>query len=163
MGKGYTGYYKPINKEKYIGNINKIYYRSLWERSFCKWCDKNVKVMEWAIEPFDIPYYDQGKRKNRRYNPDFYVLMQNGTKYLIEIKPDHETKPPTSKKGTKRYLLAESTYITNRSKWNAATEYCRQHNLIFKVMTEYTLNDMGIRIMKKNKKHKKRQRRKKRS
>jgi len=147
LGRGYSGYYKPKHKSKYIGDKRNIYYRSLWERSFCKWCDLNNKVMKWAIEPFVIPYYDKGQKKYRKYNPDFYIKMENGKRYLIEIKPDHETKPPKVKRRTKRTLLAESTYITNQSKWDTATIYCKKNNMEFRVVTEFTMKEMGIKII----------------
>lgn len=149
MGKrrSYRGYYKPRNKSKYIGNKSSIIWRSLWERSFCKYCDSNNKIVKWAIEPFTIPYYDKGTNKYRRYYPDFFIEMEDGTKYLIEIKPDYETKPPKMKKGSKKYLLAEQTYHTNQSKWKTAEKYCVNKGWIFKVVTEHTLKKMGIKII----------------
>lgn len=149
MGKrrSYKGHYTPKNKCKYIGDKSKIVWRSLWERSFCKWCDNNIKVVKWVIEPFAIPYFDKGNNKSRRYYPDFFIEMANGKKYLIEIKPDHETKPPQMKKGTKRYLLAEQTFYTNQSKWETAERYCESKGWGFRVITEHTLKSMGIKII----------------
>jgi hypothetical protein len=153
--RGYSGRYKLKNKSKYVGDKLNIYYRSLWERSFCKWCDTSRKVVKWAIEPFSIPYFDRGTNKNRRYNPDFYIEMEDGKKFLIEIKPDYETKPPKMRKGTKKYILAEQTYQTNQSKWYSAIEYCKQKGWSFKVVTEYTLEQMGIKILSKPRKKRK--------
>lgn len=149
--RGYSGRYKVKNKSKYIGDKRNIIYRSLWERSFCKWCDSNNKVIKWAIEPFEIPYFDEGQNKHRKYNPDFYIEMANGDKYLIEVKPDYETKPPKMRKGTKKYILAESTYITNTSKWGTAKRYCDAKGWKFKIITEHTLKGMGIKIITKAK------------
>ena len=145
----YSGYYKPKNKSKYVGKKSSIIWRSLWERGFCKWCDNNPKVVKWAIEPYHISYYDKGKGKQRKYYPDFFMEMENGNKYLIEVKPDYETKPPAMKKGTKRHLLAESTWITNSCKWDAAEFHCKQKNWSFKIVTEHTLKKLGIKIITK--------------
>lgn len=147
--RGYSGRYKVRNKSKYIGDKRNIIYRSLWERSFCKWCDSNRKVIKWAIEPFHIPYFDKGQRKNRKYNPDFYMEMEDGVKYLIEIKPDYETKPPKMRKGSKKYIVAEATYMTNTSKWETANKYCESKGWKFKIITEHTLKEMGIKILSK--------------
>ncbi|RLA61616.1 MAG: hypothetical protein DRQ78_08580, partial [Epsilonproteobacteria bacterium] len=93
------------------------------------------------------PYFDRGKNKYRKYHPDFYMEMANGNKLLIEVKPDYETKPPKMKKGTKRYLIAESTFITNQSKWIAAREYCKQKGWKFQIVTEHVMKDMGIKLI----------------
>jgi hypothetical protein len=154
--RGYSGRYKLKYKSKYVGDKHNVYYRSLWERAFCKWCDYNKRVVKWAIEPFSIPYFDKGNHKYRRYNPDFYIEMENGKKYLIEIKPDYETKPPKMRKGTKKYILAEQTFKTNQSKWYSATEYCKKRGWEFKVVTEITLEQMGINVLKTPKRKKKR-------
>lgn len=148
MVRGYTGKYKPRHKSKYIGDKCNIIYRSLWERGFCKWCDNNTKVVKWAIEPFAIKYYDQGQRKYRKYYPDFFIEMESGKKMIIEVKPDYETKPPKMKKGTKKYMVAESTYITNQSKWSTIKLYCEDKGWSFKVVTEHTLQKMGIKLVK---------------
>ncbi len=147
MGRGYKGRYKPRNKSKYVGDKRNIIYRSLWERSFCKWCDRSNNVIKWALEPLMISYFDQGKNKYRKYHPDFYMEMANGDKLLVEVKPDYETKPPKMKKGTKRYIIAESTFITNQSKWIAAREYCKQKGWKFQIVTEHVMKDMGIKLI----------------
>lgn len=155
MARGYSGRYKVRNKSKYIGDKRNIIYRSLWERSFCKWCDSSKKVKKWAIEPFELPYFDSGQNKNRKYNPDFYMEMDDGEKYLVEVKPDYETKPPAMKKGTKKYLVAESTFITNSCKWETAKRYCASKGWKFRIVTEHTLKEMGIKIITPRKSKKK--------
>lgn len=144
----HTGYYNPKIKSKYVGDKKKIYYRSSWERSFCKWCDSNPKVKKWIIEPFELPYYDEGKKKHRKYNPDFWVQMEDGKTYLIEVKPDYETKPPKMKEGTPKYLIQESTFITNNSKWKAADKFCKRKGWKFIIVTEVEMKQMGIKLLK---------------
>lgn len=158
---GYIGKYTIKNTNKYIGNIHNITYRSLWERSFCKWCDTNKSVLKWAIEPFKIPYVDKGSGKHRKYNPDFYIEMKDGKKFVIEVKPDHETRPPKKmKRKSKRYYLAESTYMTNTSKWETAKLYCEAKGWLFRIVTEHTMKDMGIKIITTPRRKKKRMHRK---
>jgi len=50
------GKYKPIYPAKYIGNINTIIYRSLWERRFMLYCDKSDQIIRWSSEELHIPY-----------------------------------------------------------------------------------------------------------
>jgi len=145
--RSFTGYYKAKNKSKYAGDSRSIYYRSSWERLFCKWCDTNKNVAKWAIEPFKIPYFDDATGKMRMYNPDFYVEMVDGVKYLIEVKPKYETEPPKLRKGTEKFVIAESTYKTNTSKWRAAEKLCEKKKWSFKIVTEDTLKSMGIKII----------------
>ena len=146
----YTTKFVPKNKHKYLGS-KLIICRSLWERSFAKYCDDSKRILKWAVEPFSIVYYDEGKKKNREYFPDFYIELEDGRKMVIEIKPLKETLPPTSKRGkTRKYLKEESTFITNQCKWKTANEFCERNGWKFVVFTEKTLSNMGIKIIQAN-------------
>ena len=46
----YKGKYKIKNPDKYIGNPNKVVFRSLWERNAFRWCESNPKVKLWNSE-----------------------------------------------------------------------------------------------------------------
>ena len=46
----YKGIYKPENPKKYLGDPNKIVYRSLRERKMFRYCDTNLKVLKWAVK-----------------------------------------------------------------------------------------------------------------
>jgi hypothetical protein len=60
--------------------------------------------------------------------------------YLIEIKPDSQTKPPIYKgKQTRRYLNESMTYIKNQSKWEAATRFAKDRGWEFMILTEHHL------------------------
>jgi uncharacterized protein YlzI (FlbEa/FlbD family) len=144
----YKTKYTPKNPNKYIGTKSKITCRSLWERSFAKWCDYNDRVIEWACEPFSIQYFDKARKKMRNYFPDFIIKMNNGKQYLIEIKPRAQTVPPKVRK-TKRYLIEKKTYLTNRCKWQAAKKFCEDQNIIFNIFTEDDFKRLGIKIIKK--------------
>ena len=147
----YLGLYKPKNPQKYRGDVERIVYRSSYEFKFMKYLDDHPAILEWASEPFGIPYYCQVRKNNHRYFPDFWIKKQttDGTIQidLIEIKPAYETKPPVVREGkdsvkTRKRLLREAaTYIINQSKWEAAKAYCKQRGWNFVILTEY---DLGI-------------------
>lgn len=147
-GKYYQGKFHPKNPQKYIGNVNNIVYRSFWELKFMRKCDRSENVLEWGSEEFFIPYYDPSSKKTRKYFPDFIVKMKEGDgkvkKYVIEIKPKHQTVPPvqTSKKKTKTYINEVYTYVTNDAKWKAAIEFCKDNLMEFKILTE---QELGIK------------------
>ena len=141
----YKGKYKPKNPEKYKGNPDNIIWRSTWEARVMKQLDENTNVLWWGSEELFIRYYNPIDNKIHRYFPDFVVKVQkkdNTTMtYLLEVKPEAQTKPPKQKKKTKRFLEESKTYIINQSKWKAATEFCKDHGWEFKVLTE---KDLGI-------------------
>lgn len=140
------GLYKPNYPLKYIGDINQIVYRSSWELRAFKWADNNEYIIEWSSEPFPIKYFDHSTNKFRRYFPDLYLKVKDKNneikKYIIEIKPEKQTKPPQQrKKKTKTYLNEIATYQKNVSKWTQAEKFCQSNNIIFKIITE---KELGI-------------------
>ena len=54
--KYYKGKFKPERPEKYKGNPRNIIYRSMWERRFMVYCDRNENILEWGSEEFVVPY-----------------------------------------------------------------------------------------------------------
>jgi hypothetical protein len=141
----HQGQFVPTMPEKYVGRYP-IVVRSSWERMYCQWLDKNENVKEWSSEGSVINYYDPIQMKRRRYYPDFWmkVLDKKGNinKYIIEIKPNHETRPPVNKRGkksSKTMLKQEATYLTNQAKFNAAKQYCDKLGVKFLVLTEKEL------------------------
>lgn len=146
MAKYIQGLYKPQNPSKYIGDINNIVYRSSWELRAFKWADNSRSITKWSSEPFPIKYFDHSTNKIRRYFPDLFleVLDKNSeTKtYLIEIKPEKQTKPPKPRsRKTKSFIYEQMTYEKNLSKWNQAKEFCDKNNMIFRLITE---SELGI-------------------
>ena len=64
-------------------------------------------------------------------------------KYIIEIKPNRQTKPPAKpKRQTKGYLREAYEYAKNQAKWEAADEWCKDRGYEFKVFTE---KELGIK------------------
>lgn len=103
-------------------------------------CDTNSSVIEWGSEEVIIPYRAPDG-KIRRYYPDFYIKVreQGGktSKYIIEIKPKRQTKPPNdANRKTAAYRNAALTFIKNQAKWSAAREYCEDRQMNFLILTE---------------------------
>ena len=147
----YKGYFTPKNIKKYIGNPTKIIFRSLWERKIMQWCDQNNSVLEWASEEISIPYYCPTDSKRHKYYPDFYIKTINNGEVkiqIIEVKPKKQTRPPKFKRNTrKRTIITESkAWTKNTAKWKAATEYCKNKNWEFHIITE---NHPLLRMYKK--------------
>ena len=141
----YSGKYQPVNHRKYKGDPRAVFYRSLWELKFMKWCDSHDHILEWGSEEIVVPYRSPLDGRVHRYFVDFYAKVRNksGTakKYLIEVKPKKQTvEPKLPKRKTKRYLTEVTTYITNQAKWEAAREWCADHGLEFIILTEDHLN-----------------------
>ena len=142
----YSGKYKPTNRFKYKGDPTNIIYRSLWERKFMVWCDKNENVLEWGSEEIIIPYISPVDRRVHRYFPDFYVRARTKTgraeKFIIEVKPEYQCKEPTKtpKKRTRKWYNEVKTYGINKAKWKSAIDWCENRGMEFKILTEKHLN-----------------------
>ena len=142
----YKGKYYPSYPRKYKGDPTNIIYRSLWERKFMVYCDKNDNILEWASEEIAIPYRSPVDNRVHRYFPDFYMkVKERGGKikrYVIEVKPAKQTKPPTKpKRQTKGYIREAYEYAKNQAKWKMAREFCADRQWEFKVVTE---KELGI-------------------
>ena len=141
----YRGKYYPSFPRKYKGDPTNIIYRSLWERKFMVYCDKNAKILEWGSEEIALPYISPHDSRVHRYFPDFYIKVQESTgkikRYLIEVKPlKQTTKPKKPKRQTKGYIREAFEYARNQAKWKAARDYCADRMWEFKVITEKELD-----------------------
>jgi hypothetical protein len=143
--KSYKGFFKPKNPAKYKGDPSNVVYRSSWELRVMKWFDDHPNVIWWCSEELHIKYFSPVDEKWHRYFPDFVVKMRrkDGTvmTYVLEVKPEFQTKKPVQKRKTKRFIQESMTYIVNQCKWKAADEFCQEHGWQFKVVTE---KDLGI-------------------
>lgn len=126
------GFYKPINENKYKqpfdNYMNKgVYpeYRSGWELKLMKYLDTNTDVEYWTCEPFSIPYISPKDGQEHRYFPDFLVKWKDGKKMLIEVKPQKQWSDPI-----------------NQAKWKEAEKFCKERNIIWKVMGE---KELGVK------------------
>jgi hypothetical protein len=89
----HKGKYKIKNRKKYKGDPDNVIYRSGWERYAFQWCDSQTQITEWSSEEVVIPYFYDVDKKYHRYFMDLKIKL-NDKVYLIEIKPDSQTRPP---------------------------------------------------------------------
>lgn len=137
----YSGRYHPNNPKKYKGDYNNIVYRSLWERKFMVYCDRNSAILEWGSEEIVIPYISPLDGKRHRYFPDFYIKVKqkDGSvkKMIIEVKPKKQCKPPSvPKRKTKHFINEVRTWGVNKAKWEYAIEFCKDRGMEFVILTE---------------------------
>ncbi len=66
------------------------------ELRFMKWCDSSEKILQWSSEEVIIPYISPIDNKRHRYFPDFLIQTAKGW-FLIEVKPQIESRPPKKK------------------------------------------------------------------
>jgi hypothetical protein len=141
----YKGKFTPQNPKKYNGNPDNIIYRSSWELRCMKWFDDNPNIIWWSSEELAIPYYSPVDKRMHRYFPDFIIKVKRKDDtimtYVVEVKPEAQTKKPTQKRKTKNFLRESIAYVVNQMKWKAADEFCHAHGWQFKIVTE---KDLGI-------------------
>ena len=137
----YKGRFNISNPSKYKGDPQRIIYRSLWERKFMVYCDTNDAILEWGSEEYIIPYLSPWDGRIHRYFPDFYIKVRqaNGTtkKYIIEVKPKKQCKPPDKpKRKTKKWYKETRAWGINSAKWKYAEDWCNNNGMEFKILTE---------------------------
>jgi hypothetical protein len=140
--KPHSGFFEPMNKEKYKGNSTHCTFRSNLELTYMKFFDMNEHIIAWASENVKISYYNPMDKKQHIYYPDFIIQVKksDGTikTQVVEIKPYRETLPPKlgKNKNTKTMMYQVESYTRNTSKWNAARDYCAAKNWDFIILTE---------------------------
>lgn len=142
MPKFAQGQFTPKNADKYVGK-RIPHARSSWEFVFMKMLDEHPGVESWASESIQIPYRDPLTGKSTIYVPDFFIVYQdkNGKKHaeLIEVKPTNHTMRESV--GKSRYN--QEQYVKNLAKWEAATAWCKQKQIKFRVVTENDIFHQG--------------------
>jgi hypothetical protein len=137
MSKYAQGKFSVKNMEKYVGKKMPTY-RSSWEMTFMTFCDNNPAVLQWASEPFMIPYRNPLSGKNTIYIPDFMMVyidaQQQKHAEVIEIKPLKETTLETAKS-----VRDKAAVILNMAKWTAARAFCQAHGMKFRIVTEHDI------------------------
>jgi len=176
--KSRQGYYRLVNKEKYIGDPNLIIFRSSWEFSFCKFLDMSKSVKRWSSEPVSIPYYDRVSKLEecaklgldpnnpsnwevKNYNTDFWYEVDNGMdkleKVFVEIKPSYKLKKPTPPpkdaplKEQRIFVRAAKEYLINEAKFAALKEWAERNGAKFYVFDENILKKVIGRFWYDNK------------
>lgn len=135
------GIFTPKNKDKFIGR--RAVFRSGLELKFFRFCDENVNVIKWSSENVVVPYLSPVDGRVHRYYVDNFIMLKEGdtvTKYLVEIKPYRQTKPPATKYRKKQHLLYEQKqWAVNQSKWDSARKFAKQKGWKFIIITEKDL------------------------
>lgn len=142
MSKFARGKFTPKNPEKYVG-LKTPTYRSSWEWAFMNFCDTHPSIHRWASEAVKIPYKNPITGRHTVYVPDFFIqYMDKKGKMLtevIEIKPQNQQL--LEKVG--RNSARASSYVVNQAKWAAATQWCRNAGLKFRVLNETDIFHQG--------------------
>lgn len=141
------GRFKPLNPQKYKGDVRNIIYRSGLERKFFNYLDKHRSVLAWSSEEVIVGYRSPVDGKQHRYFVDVWLKVQqeDGTskEILVEIKPADQCKPPkVQQRKTRRYLEEVSTWGINQAKWEAATEFASRRGMTFTLLTERDLDNL---------------------
>ena len=134
MSRWAQGLFEVRNPQKYVGK-SKPRYRCGWEFAFMQFCDNNDSIINWASESIHIPYRNPLTGKNTIYVPDFFIVYRTKNNKLcaevIEIKPKKQSVIESKQSQRDRAAVA-----VNHAKWDAATKWCRNQGLIFRVITE---------------------------
>ena len=146
------GRFIPKNPQKYLGNVNNIFFRSSWELTVLKFFDNSTAVMKYASEEIAIPYVSIDG-KVHRYYPDFLAKIVNAQgiveDWLIEVKPLKEAHIDFAKTPYDKLALAK-----NEAKWKAAQLFASANNMKFKVITEVEIYKLQPPTVKKPKEKK---------
>jgi hypothetical protein len=142
MAKFAQGRFDMKNPEKYIGN-KKPLARSSWEFVFMRMLDENPGVENWASESIQIPYRCPLTGRQTIYVPDFFIVYtdKHGKKHaeVVEVKPANHTL----REAVGKSLYNQEQYVKNLAKWEAATAWCKQKNIKFRVVNESDIFHQG--------------------
>ena len=142
MVKFAQGRFEMKNPDKYVGKKTPLA-RSSWEFVFMRMLDENPGILNWASESIQIPYRDPLTGRSTIYVPDFFMVYvdKGGKKHaeVIEVKPASQTF--RDQVGKSRYNQEQD--IKNLAKWEAATAWCKQQGLIFRVINEADIFHQG--------------------
>lgn len=135
---GAYGRFIPRHPEKYVGDPEKIMWRSSWEVKVMQWLDSRPGVLRWGSEELKIAYISPKDNRVHEYIPDFFALMQdkdgNVKKWLLEVKPRHEAEDKYAK-----HERSQSALEVNKAKWRAAQTFCEANGMEFMVLTEKSI------------------------
>ena len=142
MGRFAQGKFEAKNPGKYVGRRTPTY-RSSWEFAFMKFCDENPSIQAWASEAVKIPFRNPLTGKMTIYVPDFFIQYKTkkgkNMVELIEVKPKKETTMESAGKSQ----MAQARVIVNMAKWEAASRWCKQQRIKFRVVTEEDIFHKG--------------------
>ena len=136
------GRFEMKNPDKYVGTKTPLA-RSSWEFVFMRMLDEHQGVEKWASESVQIPYRDPLTGRQTIYVPDFFIMYndKNGKKHaeVVEVKPIGQTL----REKVGKSLYNQEQYVNNLAKWEAATAWCRQKGIKFRVVNEDDIFHQG--------------------
>ena len=142
MAKFAQGRFEMKNPGKYVGTKTPLA-RSSWEFVFMRMLDEHHGVEKWASESIQIPYRDPLTGKYTIYVPDFFITYvdKNGAKHaeVVEVKPASQTLLENVGKS----VYNQQQYVKNMAKWEAATKWCKQQGIKFRVVNEEHIFHQG--------------------
>jgi hypothetical protein len=118
-GYGYKGKFWSEKNDKEIG------YRSTWELHAMQIFEQLDDIVKYEYETLSIPYLDENGYIHATV-PDFLVYYRNGSKKIIEIKPE--------------FMIKKNIWNTNK-KISIAKEFAEEHHMEYKIWTEKQLNN----------------------
>ena len=154
------GWYRVLNPNKFINQMQEsktvmkstrivegfleINFKSSLELRCIRYCDMNIHITKFSLEPFCIPYLSPKDGKIHRYFIDFFIEFSNGQKFLVEVKSSGETVSPKipgkkTEKAILNYQKALQTFAVNTAKWESAKSFCKEKGLTFIILTEKEL------------------------
>jgi hypothetical protein len=108
-----------------------------------KFCDESPSIAKWASEAVRIPYRNPLTGRYTIYVPDFFInyVDKGGQPHaeIVEIKPQNQSL----REKVGKNLNNQASYILNQAKWEAATAWCRQKGLKFRVINETDIFHQG--------------------
>jgi hypothetical protein len=143
---GFVQGYFPINEcKKYFGQ-GPIIFRSSWERKFCLYCERTPSIIMWSSESVSVRYFNPIDEKYHTYFPDYLVKLEDGSTFLIEVKPKSQLIKPSepkrlTPKSIKSYKWAYNTWMTNMIKKEAAEAFSKSRGWKYMIVTEDFFNN----------------------
>ena len=128
-------------KEKYVGDVNNIIFRSSWELHFAQFLLNSKAINKFSSEEIKIQYYNPVKKRKARYYMDFWAIINRNDgehrEILVEVKPLDQTQPPKLKTQNRAPTPKQKlnfknqilTYVVNMAKWGATVNYVDIHNM----------------------------------
>lgn len=142
MAKFAQGRFEMKNPDKYVGKKTPLA-RSSWEFVFMRMLDEHPGVQSWASESIQIPYRDPLTGRHTIYVPDFFIVYVDKDKKkhaeVVEVKPASQT----FKEQVGKSLYNQEQYIKNLAKWEAATAWCKQQGIRFRIINEGDIFHQG--------------------
>lgn len=141
MNKFVQGKFRPEFPEKYIGDVNKITFRSSWERIVMNFLDQQPTIIRWQSEEQQIPYRSPVDGRMHRYILDFSFWSNTPDgikKFMVEVKPKKQVLKPskTGSESDASFQERIKEWLINDAKWKAARIVAERDGSQFVILTE---------------------------